>query len=122
MMDYVLARGPYILPMALIVIGVYGLIANRNYVKTVIGLFLVQSGLILFFIVLAAKLGATVPILLDSDEPVGLHNPLPHAMMLTAIVVGVVNLGVAMAILRRIQDEEGSVQQIDAAASEGIDP
>lgn len=124
MMDYAMARGPYVLPVALVAIGAYGLIANRNYVKTVIALFLVQSGLILFFIVLAAKQGATVPILPDSEEPTGLHNPLPHAMMLTAIVVGVVTLGVAMAILRRIQGEEGSIQQpeSESPSGEGIDP
>ncbi len=119
MMDYLIARGPYLLPVALISIGVYGLVLHRNYVKTVIGLFLLQSGIILFYIALGAKRGGTVPILLESEEPTALHNPLPHAMMLTAIVVGVATLGLAMAILRRIQVEEGTIRQDALLAPSG---
>ena len=110
-METIAVHGPYMLPVVLVTIGVYALIAHRNYVKTIVGLFLVQSGIILFFIVIAAKSGGTVPILLENGEPTPLHNPLPHAMMLTAIVVGFVTLGVAMAILRRLQVEAGSIQQ-----------
>lgn len=118
-MEHILARGPYILPVVLVTIGVYGLIANRHYVKTFVGLFLVQSGLILFFILLAAKSDSTIPILLADGAPTNVHNPLPHAMMLTAIVVGVVTLGVAMAILRRIQVEQGTVLQPDPDPEDG---
>ena len=117
-MDYLLARGPYILPVALVAISTYGLIANRHYVKTIVGLFLMQPGVILFYIALGAKVGATIPILIDGEPTTPLHNPLPHAMMLTAIVVGVATLGVAMAILRRLQVERGSIEQVDG----GPDP
>jgi multicomponent Na+:H+ antiporter subunit C len=49
-----------------------------------------------------------VPIVADG---LALHNPLPHAMMLTAIVVGVATLGVAIALLRRIQAESNTIEE-----------
>jgi multicomponent Na+:H+ antiporter subunit C len=106
--DYLLERGPYLLFVLLAVIGVYLMMAHRNLVKAVVGLYLFQTAAILFFIALSYRTDASVPIAVDG---VALHNPLPHAMMLTAIVVGVAILGVAIAILRRIQAEAGTIEE-----------
>ena len=117
-MEYLLNRGPYLVFILLPMLGTYLLLAHRNYLKAVIGLYMFQTGIIFFFILLAARRGATVPIL---KKPYGhgggadqlLANPLPHALMLTAIVVSVATLGVALAILRRLEVEHGTIEDRD---------
>jgi multicomponent Na+:H+ antiporter subunit C len=106
--DYLVGRGPYLLFVLLAVLGIYLLMSHRNFLKAIIGLYLVQTAVILFFIVVGFREDGSVPIALD-ERP--LHNPLPHALMLTAIVVGVATLGVAMSILRRVQAETGTIEE-----------
>lgn len=108
MIEYLIDRGPYLLVVLVISVGVFLMMSHRNLLKAVVGLYLVQTGAILFFIAIGFRVGGSVPIALDG---VALHNPLPHAMMLTAIVVGVATLGVAMAILRRVQAESGTIEE-----------
>jgi multicomponent Na+:H+ antiporter subunit C len=109
-LDYLVARGPYLLFVLITVLGVYLMMSHRNYLKAIIGLYFFQTAVILFFIVLGFRVDGSVPILVEGEALV-MHNPLPHAMMLTAIVVGVATLGVAMAILRRVQAETGSIEE-----------
>ncbi|CAN5736351.1 Na+/H+ antiporter subunit C [soil metagenome] len=108
--DYLIGRGPYLLLVVLTVLGVYLMTSHRNYLKALIGLYFVQSAVILFFIALGFRTDGTIPILVPGQE-LTLDNPLPHAMMLTAIVVGVATLGLAISILRRIQAETGSIEE-----------
>jgi multicomponent Na+:H+ antiporter subunit C len=110
LIDYVVGRGPYLLFVLISVLGVYLMMSHRNYLKAIIGLYFFQTAVILFFIVLGFRADGTVPILVYGETHV-MHNPLPHAMMLTAIVVGVATLGVAMAILRRVQTEAGTIEE-----------
>lgn len=107
MIEYLLARGPYLLFVLLSVIGVYLMMSQRNLLKALVGLYFFQTAVILLFIVISFRADATVPIAIG-DAP--MQNPLPHAMMLTAIVVGVATIGVAVAILRRIQDELQTIE------------
>lgn len=107
-LEYVLGRGPYLLFVLLVVLGSYVMMSHRNFLKAVIGLYLVQTAVILFFITVSFRSDGTVPIV-GSEKP--LQNPLPHALMLTAIVVGVATQGVAMAILRRLQAETGTIEE-----------
>lgn len=116
MIAYLLERGPYLLFVLLVMIGTFLMTSQRNLLKAVVGLYLFQTAVILLFIILSFRTGGTVPIALDGQP---LHNPLPHAMMLTAIVVGVATIGVAVAILRRIQDETGTIE--DRSASGGAE-
>jgi multicomponent Na+:H+ antiporter subunit C len=86
-------------------IGLYGMLLKRNFVKKVIGLSIFQSAIILFYIIAAYKHGGTVPVIdprVDTARVDAYINPLPHTLMLTAIVVGVATLGVAFALLIRI--------------------
>jgi multicomponent Na+:H+ antiporter subunit C len=98
----------------LLTVGLYGMLMKRNLVKKVIGMSIFQSSIILFFIVLAYKSGATVP---DFDERLvdqsatAYINPLPHALMLTAIVVGVATIGVALALLIRVYQGYGTLDE-----------
>lgn len=109
-LGYLIERGPYLLVVAIATLGVYLMVSHRNYLKAIIGLYFFQSAVILFFIALGYRRDGTIPIV-EYGESVPLHNPLPHAMMLTAIVVGVATVGVAMSILRRIQEESGSIEE-----------
>jgi multicomponent Na+:H+ antiporter subunit C len=118
--EYIIGRGPYLLFVVLVVLGVYLMTSHRNYLKAMIGLYLFQSSVILFFIALGFRTDGTIPILEPGRELV-LDNPLPHAMMLTAIVVGVATLGLAMAILRRIQEEAGSIEERHGAIENAPD-
>jgi multicomponent Na+:H+ antiporter subunit C len=108
--DYAVDRGPYLLFVLLTVLGVYLMTSHRNYLKATIGLYLFQSAVILFFVALGFRADGTIPIIAAGEERT-LDNPLPHAMMLTAIVVGVATLGLALSILRRIQAETGSIEE-----------
>lgn len=107
MTEMLLGRGPYLLVVLLAVVGTYLMMSRRTLFKALVGLYVFQTAIILLFVALSYRAGATVPIAFQ-DLP--MHNPLPHAMMLTAIVVGVATVGVAVAILRRIQSESGSIQ------------
>jgi multicomponent Na+:H+ antiporter subunit C len=83
-------------------LGLYGVLSKHNLMKKVIGLNIFQSSIILFFISISAKWGATVPVIdpeLDATDPSLYANPLPHVLMLTAIVVMVATLGVALSII-----------------------
>jgi multicomponent Na+:H+ antiporter subunit C len=106
--DAIGARAPFLLCLVLWMAAAYLMVAHRNLLKALIGLSLFQSGIILFYVMLGVRDGGSIPIVAE-DGATPVHNPLPHALMLTAIVVGVATLGVAMSILMRLQREEGSI-------------
>lgn len=100
----------------LLTIGLYGMMVKRNLVKKVIGLSIFQSAIILFFVLLAYKDGGTVPVVdprFSVEEVNAYINPLPHTLMLTAIVVGVATVGVAFALLIRIYKGYGTLDEDD---------
>lgn len=103
-------HAPYLVFILLMVIGCYLLLTYHNLVRALVGLYLMQSGVILFFILLAVRSGGTVPIMGDHGEVLEMVNPLPHAMMLTAIVVGLAILGVGLALLYQIQNDSGHLE------------
>ena len=100
-----LANYAYGFTLLILCIGLYGMFFKRNLVKKVIGLSIFQAAVIMFFVSLASKMGGTVPVKWD-EMPVemidGYMNPLPHTLMLTAIVVGVATQGVAFGLLVNI--------------------
>lgn len=104
---YAGARYNYWVYIVLMLVGFYTMIAHRNLLKKVIGMNIFQTAIILFFLSTSAKLGGTLPIVPPQAIKGGvaaadLMNPLPHALMLTAIVVMVATLGVSLALLVRI--------------------
>jgi multicomponent Na+:H+ antiporter subunit C len=101
-LDEIADRFPFWTTAILLMVGLYGMIGKRSLVKKVIGLNIFQSAIILFFISQSMKAGATIPILVQQAGPVDPDryvNPLPHVMMLTAIVVSAGVTGVALAFL-----------------------
>lgn len=112
MAEYVRIHWPYVATLVLMLVGLYGMALKRNLVKKLIGLNVFQAAIILFFIVHAWVTGGSVPIwdaaLPDAADYV---NPIPHGLMLTAIVVSVATTGVALALLIRIHRNFGTLDE-----------
>ena len=100
--------------ITLMMVGLYVVIARDNLVKKVMGLNIFQSSAILFFVAMAKVGGGTAPIL-TGGEGVAYSNPLPHVLMLTAIVVGVATTALALALTVRIQEAYGTVEEDELA-------
>jgi multicomponent Na+:H+ antiporter subunit C len=101
----VIAKYNYWGVAVLLMIGLYAMIAKNNLVKKIIGMNIFQTAIILFFISVATKWEATIPIIAHHSgghahaaHAADYMNPLPHVLMLTAIVVSVATLGVALAL------------------------
>ncbi|HEX9779725.1 MAG TPA: cation:proton antiporter subunit C [bacterium] len=110
------AREPYLVAWAVFALGLALMAKSRHLVKQLIGLYLVQTSVIVFFMALAVKPGAAAPILAHGAlhvDPARYINPLPHVLMLTAIVVGVATQGVAFMLLRRIYQAHQSLHETD---------
>lgn len=100
--SFFLGHYAYWFTIILLAIGLYGMIIKRNLVKKTIGLSIFQAGVVLFFVSIATKWNASVPVKDDAlpvADVANYMNPLPHTLMLTAIVVGVATLGVAFTLL-----------------------
>lgn len=111
-MTYLVGDYPYIAVIVLLAIGLYGMMGKRHLLRKVIGMNIFQTAIYLFFIHGAAKLGATVPVVdARGADPAAYVNPLPHVIVLTAIVVGVAITGVALALLIRIKRAFGSLNE-----------
>ncbi|MFH2001083.1 MAG: cation:proton antiporter subunit C [Planctomycetota bacterium] len=124
MMDTIVAKYNYWIYILLMMIGLYAMIAKRNLVKKIIGMNIFQTAIILFYVSVGAKEGATIPIIAHGHEPAHGHggveaaidaaayaNPLPHVLMLTAIVVSVATLGVALALVLRLYKQYGTLEE-----------
>jgi multicomponent Na+:H+ antiporter subunit C len=129
----------YLIYVVLLLIGLHAMIAKNNLIKKLIGMSIFQTAIILFYVSVGVKEGATIPIYLPEHDPHGSHatdedgnqsteqshgpvvleaglvkgysNPLPHVLMLTAIVVGVATLGLALALCQRIYQGYGTIEE-----------
>ena len=112
-MNAAIADYNYLMTATLLVIGLYGMVGKRNLLKKVIGMNIFQTDIFLFFIQGATKPGATVPVwdARISGEAAGYINPLPHVLILTAIVVSVATTGVALALLLTIYRRYRSLEE-----------
>ena len=113
--ELVVQKWDYVLTVLMILTGLYGMLLKGNLIKKLIGMNIFQAAVILFFIVHAYKFGATVPVY---DEAIGTTaeryiNPIPHGLMLTAIVVGVATTGVAFALLISIHRRYGTLDEAE---------
>jgi multicomponent Na+:H+ antiporter subunit C len=103
----------YIIIIILLAIGLYGMLGKRNLIKKCIGLTIFQTAIFLFFIEGGLKDGGTVPVIDPTlgVEAINYINPLPHVMILTAIVVSTATTGVAMALLLKIYKKYKSLEE-----------
>lgn len=102
---------------ALLCIGLWVIMVRGNLFKKVVGLNILQAGVFLFYISLSYVRGGTVPILVAGDGVI-YSNPLPHVLILTAIVVGVATSALALALIVRIQESYGTIEEDDVAAAD----
>lgn len=110
--------------IGLVMIGMYAMIAKRNLVKKIIGMNIVQTAVILFYVSIGAKHGKTLPIIAHGPGDANHHavqaldyiSPLPHVLMLTAIVVSVATLGVALALAIKIHRQYGTLEEDEIAS------
>jgi len=112
--DFLEARSIYVLVVALLSIGLYTLLSERHLIKKVIGLVIFQTAVFVFFIEGSVRRDATVPVIdpaLGSD-PEAYVNPLPHLLILTALVVGVAVIGVALALAVVIHRAYGTLDEV----------
>ncbi len=96
--------------IVLMMTGFYVVIARGNLVKKIVGLNIFQASVFLFYISLGKILGGTAPILLDRPDVV-YSNPLPHVLILTAIVVGVATTALGLSLVVRINEAYGTVEE-----------
>ncbi len=93
----------------LMVSGLYIVVARGNMVKKLVGLALFQTSVYLLYLSPGKILGGTAPII--SEQHTVYSNPLPHVLILTAIVVGVATLGLGLALVVRINEAYGTIEE-----------
>jgi multicomponent Na+:H+ antiporter subunit C len=101
--------------IVLMMIGLYTVIARDNLIKKIMGLNIFQVAAILFYVAMGKVRGGTPPIIVEGGEHVLYSNPLPHVLMLTAIVVGIATTALALSIVVRIHNEYGTAEEDEIA-------
>lgn len=96
----------------LLLLGLHGLLFRSNLLRKLMALNVLQVAVISFYLLLALKRNGVPPILGDSaPAAAGFINPLPHALMLTALVVSVATTGVGLALVIRIHKLFGTLEE-----------
>lgn len=106
----------YWLFIVLMMTGLYIVVAKGNFVKKIVGLNIFQTSVFMLYISIGKVDGGTAPIYpvdLNIDPDVVYSNPLPHVLILTAIVVGIATTALGLALIVRIREEFGSIEEDD---------
>ena len=104
----------YWVVIVLIMTGLYVVMAQTNLVKKVLGLNIFQVAVFILYISVGKLAGGTAPILAEGFERYA--NPLPHVLILTAIVVGVATTALALALVVRIDKAYGTIDEAEIEA------
>jgi len=99
----------YWIVIALMMIGLYIIIAQGNLIKKIVGLGIFQTSVFIFYITVGKVEGGTAPILAEAYSQYS--NPLPHVLILTAIVVGIATTALGLALIVRIKESYGSIEE-----------
>lgn len=105
--------------VVLMMIGLYIVIAQGNLIKKIVGLTIFQTSVFIFYISMANVEGGTAPIL--ADDITTYSNPLPHVLILTAIVVGIATTALALALTVRIKEAYGSIEEEEIQKKDNLD-
>ncbi len=109
MIEAAIGHFAYWIAAMLIVVGLYIVMANANLIKKVVGLSVFQTGVFILYISMGKVDGGSAPIVSESVRVYS--NPLPHVLILTAIVVGVATTALALALAVRIHQAYGSLEE-----------
>ncbi|NQW49376.1 MAG: cation:proton antiporter subunit C [Planctomycetes bacterium] len=104
----------YAITVFLMVAGLFIVIARGNLIKKLVGLGIFQTSVYLLYIAPGKLIGGTAPIL--DDRFTIYSNPLPHVLILTAIVVGVATLALGLALVVRIREAYNTIEEDDILA------
>ncbi len=121
-LTHIVAKYNYWLYIILMMIGLYAMIVKNNLIKKLVGMNIFQTSIILFYVSIGYKKGATIPIIEHAHgsghagEKLVIHaadyiNPLPHVLMLTAIVVSVATFGVALALAVKVYQRYQTLEE-----------
>lgn len=106
----------YAVTIFLMMAGLFIVIARGNLVKKLIGLGIFQTSVYLLYVAPGKLIGGTAPILDPAFEVYS--NPLPHVLILTAIVVGVATLALGLALVVRIRESYGTIEEDEILAAD----
>ena len=110
----------YWIVFILMMIGLFIIIGRKNFLKKIVGLTIFQTSVFLLYITFGKITGGIAPILTDSSSSI-YSNPLPHVLILTAIVVGVATTALGLALVVRINSTYGSIEEDDISAQDLVD-
>ncbi len=109
MTDLIIGLYNYWIVIILMMVGFYIVMSRQNLVKSLIGLNIFQTSVFILYITLGKVTGGTAPIL---EKGIKLYsNPLPHVLILTAIVVGVSTTALGLALVVRIKEAYGTIEE-----------
>lgn len=117
MIDYITGHINYWMIILLMMVGLYTMMSRPNLIKKMAGLAIFQTGTILFYVSLGKVTGGTAPIVAEGFDTYA--NPLPQVLMLTAIVVGVATTALGFALVIRIKEAYGSVEEDELEKMDG---
>jgi len=109
----------YWVVVVLMMVGFYIVIAHGNLIKKIVGLSIFQTSVFIFYISMANIDGGTAPILAEGISQYS--NPLPHVLILTAIVVGIATTALALALAVRIKEAYGSIEEEEIQKKDNLD-
>ena len=109
----------YWVVVVLMMIGFYIVIAHGNLIKKIVGLSIFQTSVFIFYISMAKVDGGTAPIL--AEGIIQYSNPLPHVLILTAIVVGIATTALGLALAVRIKEAYGSIEEEEIQKKDNLD-
>ncbi len=98
----------YFFALVVLTSGLFIILVSNNYIKKIIGLGIFQNSVLIFYIALSKPRNGVVPIDLNNSS-VLFTSPLPHVLMLTAIVVGFATLSVGLAMIYQIYNHYGTI-------------
>ena len=110
----------YWIVFLLMMIGLFLVIGRKNFLKKIVGLTIFQTSVFLLYITFGKIKGGTPPILNNAIDTV-YSNPLPHVLILTAIVVGVATTALGLSLVLRINSEYGCIEEDEISAQDLVD-
>jgi multicomponent Na+:H+ antiporter subunit C len=118
--DFIVGHLNYWLFIVLMMTGLYIVVARGNLVKKIVGLNIFQTSVFMLYISIGKVTGGTAPIypvdsqgVMQVDPSIVYSNPLPHVLILTAIVVGIATTSLALALIIRIREEYDTIEEED---------
>ena len=116
MLEFIAVHYNYWVVIFLMMAGLYVVVSRGNLVKKIVGLNIFQASVFLLYISIGKVEGGTAPIL--TGEPEVFSNPLPHVLILTAIVVGVATTALGLSLVVRIRESYGSIEEDEIQAED----